>query len=90
MTSEERRMKMQRWFDRNANVKVSNSWNGVQRGDTVVWDETGEHCMFVAHAVDEHANTEWWTFASPDREELMHASQVYFVWAGGPPLHGML
>lgn len=90
MTKEERRERMRKWFDRNENVHINHTWNGVKRGDPAVWDATGEHCMFVAHTTDETTRTEWWTFASPDHEELMHASRVYFVWADGPPLHGVL
>lgn len=89
MTIERKRERMRKWFDRKAGVKISPTWNGVERGDPVVLDETGEHCMFVAHAVDEQANTEWWTFASPDRDCLVHVSYVYFKWADGPPLHGV-
>jgi len=81
---------MQSWLNKNHSVRISNTWNGVQRGDPAVWDATGEQCMFVAHAVDEQSNTEWWTFALPDNGNLMHASSVYMEWTDGPSLHGVL
>lgn len=89
MTKEERRKRIQSWFNKDPNVTISHTWNGVQRGDPAVWDETGEECMFVAHATDANTDVEWWTFAIPERRSLMHAKSVYFVWSDGPPLHGV-
>lgn len=89
MTPEQRRERMRSW-KQNTDVDVKYQWNGVQRGDECVWDDTGERCVFVAHATDTRNQTEWWTFATPDHEKLMHASRVYFVWTDGPALHGVL
>lgn len=89
MTAEERRERIRAW-QRTVDVSIRDTWNGVQRGDKCIWDPTGEECLFLSHVTDKKAKTEWWTFVSPDHERLMHASRVYFVWAGGPPLHGLL